>query len=510
MNKGKQLSINLIAQVVAFFVNFGINFFLTPFVLDNVGREAYGFVSLGNNFVNYASLLSLALNSMAGRFVTLKIHQDDFKSANQYYTSVIVTDCFLAIGLSVPAFIIVSNLKNIVSVPLNILTDVQWLWIFLFASFLIDIIMATFAVPLFSANRLDIQSKRNILAYLIKSGILLILYYLFPAKIWYIGFANIVCTIYTAIANIISGRKLYPELGVKIEYFNFSKLKDVFASGIWNSISRVGSIALTELDLLLSNLFIGANAMGTLSIAKTVPTYVSSFISSIICVFLPGLTISYAQGDREKLVYEIKSYIRLLIYFQTIIYGGLFIYLNTFLKLWLPVETKDINYIYLLAILTILDCIVSPIANIMFNVFTVTNKIKFSSITVIVTGLMSVTITYLLLKFTDFGLIAIAGVSVLLCNIRNICILIPYGAKCINMPWYTFFNELGLNVISLICSILICLVIRIFTYFNDNWVNLIFSIVISAISVACINFFLILKNEERNYVKSRIKRLLQK
>ena len=67
------------AQIVAFVVNFAINFFLTPFILDNVGREAYGFVSLGNNFVNYASLASAALNSMAGRFISIRIQKKDFE-----------------------------------------------------------------------------------------------------------------------------------------------------------------------------------------------------------------------------------------------------------------------------------------------------------------------------------------------------------------------------------------------------------------------------------------------
>lgn len=504
MEKKKQLSINIIAQTIAFVVNFGINFFLTPYILSHVGREAYGFVALGNNFINYASLLSIALNSMAGRFVTVKIHQDDFKSANEYYASVVITDVVLAALLSVPSILIVLNLGRIVRVPMAAFADIQALWALLFLTFLLDVITATFATALFAANRLDIQSKRNIVAYLLKAGICVSLYALFPAKVWYIGFANLVCTLFAAVANLISGRKLYPKLKVKRENYNLSKVKELISSGIWNSISRVGSIALTELDLLLSNLFISSQAMGTLSIAKTVPSYVSSFISSVISVFLPGLTISYAKGNTEQITHEVKSYIRLLIFFQTIIYGGLIAYLNQFFKLWLPKNTTDIRFIYILSILTIADCVVSPIASIMFNIFTVTNRIRFSSIVVTCTGLVSIVVTFCLVKTTSLGLIAVAGVSVLLCNIRNIGILIPYGAKCLDQPWYTFYGEVLLNILSLAVSITICTLVKNVLFRSDTWFCFLISAGVSALAVAVANFYIVLKKEERSFILNKV------
>ena len=71
----KQFSMNFIAQFIAFFVNVGVSFFLTPFIVQNIGVDANGFVTLANNFVDYAQLFTVALNSMAGRFITIKIHQ---------------------------------------------------------------------------------------------------------------------------------------------------------------------------------------------------------------------------------------------------------------------------------------------------------------------------------------------------------------------------------------------------------------------------------------------------
>lgn len=55
----------------------GISFLLTPYIIDTVGKEAYGFVGIANNFVSYAKLITLALNALAMRFITIKIHENN-------------------------------------------------------------------------------------------------------------------------------------------------------------------------------------------------------------------------------------------------------------------------------------------------------------------------------------------------------------------------------------------------------------------------------------------------
>ena len=57
---GKQMSINIIASIVSFAVTVGINFFLTPYLVKEVGSDAYGFIGLANNFVQYATIVTTA------------------------------------------------------------------------------------------------------------------------------------------------------------------------------------------------------------------------------------------------------------------------------------------------------------------------------------------------------------------------------------------------------------------------------------------------------------------
>lgn len=65
---------------------------MTPFIVEKIGVEANGFVSLANNFVEYAQLITIAVNSMAGRFITIKLHQKNTDDANKYFSSVFIAN----------------------------------------------------------------------------------------------------------------------------------------------------------------------------------------------------------------------------------------------------------------------------------------------------------------------------------------------------------------------------------------------------------------------------------
>ena len=95
----KQSAINLLAQIVMFGVNLCISFFLVPYITEVIGVDAYGFVGLANDFVSYAQIVTVAINSMASRFITIKIHEGDKEEANKFYSSVVIANIILSIIL---------------------------------------------------------------------------------------------------------------------------------------------------------------------------------------------------------------------------------------------------------------------------------------------------------------------------------------------------------------------------------------------------------------------------
>ena len=97
----RQLALNMTFSVLAFVLNFCISFFITPYITQQFGSEAYGFVKLANDFTEYAALFSVALNSMASRFLMLERTRGNVVAANQYFSSITLANVILTTVLMI-------------------------------------------------------------------------------------------------------------------------------------------------------------------------------------------------------------------------------------------------------------------------------------------------------------------------------------------------------------------------------------------------------------------------
>lgn len=503
----KRLAINMIATLFSFCVTMGINFILSPFIISTVGKEAYGFVGLANNFISYAQLVTLALNSMAGRFITIKIHQGDTEGANKYFTSVVVANIFTAIVLMIPAVLIVLNLNQIINIPQNILSDVRILWGLVFLNFLIGLVLTTFNVATFVKNRLDLSSIRDIQSNVLRVIILIVAFSFFKPSIWYIGLASILCTIFVGGCNIYYKIKLLPNIKVRMKYFDIKVIIELLHSGIWHVIVKLGQILSDGLDLLISNLFINSAAMGILAIAKTVPNAIFSLLCTISGVFSPQITIQYAKGDKELLIDEIVKSMKFTGFFANIPLSFLISAGLIFYQLWVPMENT--TFIQTLSILTVIGVFIQGVINPLFGIFTVTNKVKLHSFVIVLIGILNALFVLILLKTTNLGVLAVAGVSSTTNILRDLLYTPMYSAYCLNIPIGTFYRPIIRYLISTIIMIITFSFLIQFVS-TVSWKILILLVICFGIIGGLINYVIMFEKKERNVFNNIIVGIFRK
>lgn len=505
----KRLAINMIATVFSFCVTMGINFILSPFIINTVGKEAYGFVGLANNFISYAQLVTLALNAMAGRFITIKIHQNAIEEANKYFTSVVIVNTLTAITLFIPAVIIILNLDQIINVPQEILSDVQILWGLVFLNFLIGLILTTFNVATFVTNRLDLSSIRDIQSNVLRVIILIVAFSFFKPSIWYVGFASILCTIFVGGYNVYYKVKLLPDIKIRMKYFDIKVIIELLHSGIWHVIIKLGQILSDGLDLLISNVFINPAAMGVLAIAKTVPNAIFSLLCTISGVFSPQITIQYAKGDTGLLIDEIVKSMKFTGFFANIPLSFLLVAGPIFYQLWVPMENT--NFIQVLSIVTVMGVFIQGVINPLFGIFTVTNKVKLHSFVIVLIGILNTFLVLILLKNTNLGVLAVAGVSSTTNILRDLLYTPMYSAYCLNIPIGTFYRPLSRYFISTM--------IMIITFFfliqfipTVSWKVLTLLVICCGIIGGVINYIIMFEKKERdvfnNIILGSVKKVL--
>lgn len=503
----KPLVINTIATAVGFFINIGINFILSPYIIEAVGVEAYGFIGLANNFISYASILTIALNSMAGRFITISLHNGNVEKSNKYFNSILSANIMIAILLVGISIISIRNINSIIHVPDNLLFDVKLLFLFLSINLIIGVVGAVFGIATFATNKLYLTSLRGIEGNFIRVIILACLFSIFKPTIFYLGLTTVIVTIYSISFNIYYTRKLLPQIELSTKYYDLESILQVGSAGIWNVFIKISTILSTGLDLLITNLSIGSIAMGTLSVSKTIPSMILGIFGMLAGVFAPELTIAYAKGDINKMKEQLVRAIKFLGVLSSIPMCLLLVYGDRFYNLWVP--TQDISMIHLLSIIGCVELIFVLPLEPLWNIFTVTNNIKKSSLYLFINSISCVFIVFIglsIIKSYEMKLIIITATSMVFGIIRAIIFLPIYASRCLNLKWYTFYPYIIKNTLSVLILSTIALKIKSIININ-NWIDLIFVGGAVGILGIIINIYLVFNRKERLTIYLRLKKM---
>lgn len=506
----KQMAINMASSVVVFSLGLCVSFFLTPFIVDKLGIAAYGFIGLSNQIIGYSGLLTVAVNSMAGRFITIKFHEGDYKGANIYMSSIFYTNLSLSGILMVVFGVIAYFLPYLIDIPNHLVTDVQTLFILLCLSTCLGLIMGVIGVSCFIKNRLDLSNIRTMVGKAIDVTLLLILFGFFAPRLWYIGITSLAMMTYGIVTNYILFKRLTPQLHISFKFFDWGKLKEVISSGAWNIISRLSELLSRGFDLLFANLFVSATAMGMLSISQTIPFLLLGFFSTISANFSPDLTKLYAQHNIEGLKNKVIESVRLCGFISCVPLVCVYAFADVFYSLWLPQENSQM--LYYLTLVAMIAMLISLPLEPLWNIFTITNKVRHSSMNLLYNSLLSFGTIVLAMLFVDNDMVrlfVLASSRSIFGVWRNATFLPIFGAKCLLLPRGTFYPIMLKTVLNVILIVPIAFALKRFIFLVPSWSGFIAECSITLIVGLTIAWFTILRDNDRTFVLSYIKAKFQ-
>lgn len=494
MSNKKQTVLNLIVGIFTLIVQIAINFFLSPYIVKTLGEEANGFTQLANNFVSYASLITIAFNSMAGRFISVKYHTKKLDEAKSYYSSSIICNIFIGAFLLFVAAFTVWKLDSLIVIDNASVLDVKLLFCFVFLTFFVNLAISVYSCAAFVTNKIYITNLLNLIRIVLNAFFLFVMFSFLAPKMYFVSLVTLVISIILLPTFFIIQRKLLPKLVFSRKAFSKKAVFEMIKSGIWNTINQCGHILMTGLDLVICNLFISPAAMGVLSVSKIVPTAITSLATTINTSFTPSLVIDWVNCDSKTILKSLRTSMNISCIIVSIPIITFCVFSVSFYQLWMPL--LDAHELSVLSLLACMAFIPWAGPQTLYNVFTAANKLKVNSLCFVGSGILNLILVYFILKFTNLGIYAVAGVSSSITIIRNLVITAPYTAKLLNLKWYAFYRDV---LTSLLCC-LINLVIGEFVIhimLLNGWLGLIFEIALTVFFTLIIDLFVVLKKNER-------------
>lgn len=504
MNKtssNQQMIINLGAAIVVFLVNALISFFLSPFIVKELGAEANGFVQLAMNFVSYIAIIMAALNSMSSRFMTVAYHSKNYTKMNEYYSSTFAGNNIIILILLVPVTLGIIFLEHLIQISPELVYQVKGLFFLVFVNYFASTGTPNWDVAFFATNKIYLQSIGTILSYVVRAITIIILYAFFPTEVWYVGLASIFATLVLQIWLYMGMRREFPKVKFRLKYVKISAIKDLVSSGIWNSVSQLGFTLSNGLNLLITNVFIGSTQMGIVSLSMIVPTVITSLQLAVSNTFAPNLTILFTKRKISEMVSEIYKAGKLTLIIIGLPLAGFIIFGKPFFQLWLP--TQDASQLQILSVLTMVNLVLINGSQALLQIFVVINKNRPSALSVVIGGVATVLITLLALVTTNWGIYAVVGVSSIISMLRYLIFVIPFSAKYLGLEWYKFFPLVGYSVLTLIVNLIVGWIVSLFIVIN-SWMTLVIAAAIFAVIAGLVSSYIVFNKSERKYILSII------
>lgn len=499
--KNNQIRKNVLLTSIYFFVNTGINFYLSSYVINNIGISANGFISLANSFVDYASLVTVALNSVAGRFISIYASKGEYEKAKKYFNSAVGADLvigLLTLGIGILGVI---NLEKIIEIPIEMIWDVKILFCLVFINFFLSIMISVFSVSTFIVNRMDLAALRRTEGVILKAVLLIGLFSVFSPKLYFVSVVSISYSIYYLIFNVFYLKRYCPDLKIEIRFFSLKHFLEMISSGIWNTITQLGFILTSGLDLLICNKWLGAVAMGQMSFPKQLYNIITGFISTLVTAYQPTFVRLYAEGNIDKLKTRLTEAMGVSGILSSIIITDVVVYGKDFLKLYIP--GQDIQLIWILMILSIQVLFVSGTQYPLYYIYTLTNKLKVNSIVEIFSGIINVGIVFILLRNTELGIYAVAGVSTLVGIIKNLFFTPMYSAYCLKISKKTFYPQIIRYIVALGLTLFVnWRISKLFVI--QSWMSLMIVGCISIVIGGLIGFIIQLNASYRHAIQKKL------
>ncbi len=502
-NKAKQLLRTLLTTGTAYAVNYGILLVLTPYITETVGAEAYGFVSLAKQFATYATVVTMALNTFAVRYISVAYHKGDNQQAEVYASSVFWGDLILATGILATTSVVIGFLEHFLSIPTEILTDVKLLFFVTFLGFWVSTVFSVFECAGYIKNRLDLAGVFKTIAYLANVAIMLVLFWCLPDRVFYVGLGNLGAILVTALSGYWMTRTLTPDLRIRRKRFSMDAVKKLVIDGCWASFNSVGELLNNGLDLLIGNQLLSSLAMGQIAIAKTLYSIIQGLYLLVDQMFIPMFLRSYAESKKERLLTELKFSMKLSGLMVNVAFAGFAALGLVYFRLWIP--GQDIQLIYKLTVVTLLGCIPSGALHPLYYIYTLTLKKKIPCYVTLIGGVFNLTGMYVLIQYFHMGVYAVAWTTVAVMAVINFVTNPLYMAHVLEIPLGTFYPSIIKNVIS--CAALTGLY-QLFArwYLPHSWSTLILTAIVYAILGIPVHLGIVCSREEWGMLLGMIKR----
>lgn len=452
VNGKRRFAINIITNALNFVVNVFSGILVVPLLVKNIGVSEFGVVQIAIGFSIYLNLVTTSLNQGINRSLLMSLNSNDGEAnaKNTLHTIFVIYGVLLLVVLLV-CFIVVLNVQRIFNISTANLFETQVLFASVSISYVIVMLASALNSPLYAENKLYVIQSINIFRNSMKL-LFVVAAAVMSQSIAFIGAAHLASALIGVIVSIVYFLKTAPYYSIRGSKFEFAEAKSIAGLSIWTLVSQIGVVALSQTSVLLVGMYLTHNDAGVLGVLSQWPSLVINMATITSVVLAPYVMILYSKNQFT----DLRNFVIKAVYYQAI-WSGLIVgvvasFSFALLSLW--VGSGFSNYSHYL-ICMILPLAITQAIRPLYTVNAAYNEVKYFGLFYCVAGVAHVVVSYIVIRYTEFGLLGTILSSVLLSILVDGFVLPLYVARYAEIPLWMFIRSIGISLLMAFVAYLI-------------------------------------------------------
>lgn len=277
-------------------IQLAIIYFLTPYVLQQIGDTRYGIWVIVVSITGYYGLLDLGLRAGLTQYITRYFAAGDWSRMNSAASSGLALQWCCAVCVLLFTFASAAFAENLFAFPSGLALEARWCILVVGCSTSIQFLLFPFSVALTAAQRFDIVTATSLISR-ISSAVATV-------GCLTAGFGLIGLCVAGALGNVLDyllrwgiGSRIVPELKFSLKFVNWQSCRECLGFGLWSALLAASALLISFSDALVIGLFMPVSAVVFFALANNVIRYVAHLFVPFNQVFFPAATALDARND---------------------------------------------------------------------------------------------------------------------------------------------------------------------------------------------------------------------
>ena len=411
------------------YVNIGftniIGLVLTPFIIRTLGDSEYGLYSLIGSVVAYLTLMDLGLNNSIVRFVSKYRAENNIVEEQQFLGTTMLVYGLISIILLAIGIVIYYNLELVFDKSLTgaQLDDAKTMFQILLLNIVITLPGGTFAAICTAYQQFVFPKVLQIFRYVLRTVTVFAVLFLGGRAISLIVIDTVFSLLFILITLYYCVYKLNVKFKLDKDYK--TKIREIFSYSMWIFIIAIVQTFQWNAGQLILGMNLNTTIVAIYAVGLMLGSYLGAFAGVVNTLLLPKAAADLANNNNgEALTNTMIRVGRINVFISLVIITGFILLGKEFILLWVgPTYLQS----WTIALVIMLATLVGLSQSYGMSVLEIKNKIKYRSISTLITMSIAVLLGfYLSIKHGLYGVLIPISIAMLVNTSINNCLFVHY------------------------------------------------------------------------------------